>query len=124
MPGTEGCTPGYWKQQKHFDSWVNYTPNQTLESVFDVPDVYNLDTKTMLQALNFNGGAGQIAAARTLLRSAVAALLNAASPDVSYPLTEAEIIADVNTALASDRNAMLTLATELDMYNNLGCPLN
>lgn len=61
MPGTEGCTPGYWKQQKHFDSWVNYTPNQTLESVFDVPDVYNLDTKTMLQALNFNGGAGQIA---------------------------------------------------------------
>ncbi|MBP8055060.1 MAG: hypothetical protein KA314_04430 [Chloroflexi bacterium] len=89
-----------------------------------MPDVYNLDTKTMLQALNFNGGAGQIAAARTLLRSAVAALLNAASPDVSYPLTEAEIIADVNTALASDRNAMLTLATELDMYNNLGCPLN
>ena len=103
---------------------MNYTPSQTLESVFDVPDVYGLDNKTFLQALNFNGGAGQIAAARILFRSAVAALLNAASPDVDYPLSEAEIIADVNIALQSGRNAMLTLAAELDTYNNLGCPLN
>jgi hypothetical protein len=103
---------------------VNYTTNQTLESVFDVPDEYGLDNKTFLQALKFNGGPGQIASARILLRAAVAGLLNAASPDVDYVLSEAEIIARVNVALESGRNAMLTLAAELDMYNNLGCPLN
>ncbi len=124
MPGTQGCTPGYWKQEQHFDSWVNYTPDQTLESVFDVPDTYGLDNKTLLQALKFNGGSLQTAAARILLKAAVAAMLNAASPDVDYPLSEAEIISDVNTALVSGRNAMLALADELDIYNNLGCPLN
>ncbi|MBK9051394.1 MAG: hypothetical protein IPL78_10900 [Chloroflexi bacterium] len=103
---------------------MNYTPDQTLESVFDVPDTYGLDNKTLLQALKFNGGSLQTAAARILLKAAVAAMLNAASPDVDYPLSEAEIISDVNTALVSGRNAMLALADELDIYNNLGCPLN
>ena len=34
-PG-EGCTPGYWKQPQHFDSWVGYTPSQSFEAVFSV----------------------------------------------------------------------------------------
>jgi hypothetical protein len=25
-PGNQGCTPGYWKQPHHLDSWVGYTP--------------------------------------------------------------------------------------------------
>jgi hypothetical protein len=54
----------------------------------------------------------------------VAALLNAANPNVDYPLTEAEIIAAVNAALTGNRNAMLSLAATLDGYNNAGCPLN
>src|SRR5215210_35264 len=32
--GNEGCTPGYWKQPQHFDSWVVYSPNQLFSSVF------------------------------------------------------------------------------------------
>jgi hypothetical protein len=123
----QGCTPGYWKQSQHLDSWVatGFSPNQTLESVFDVPDSYGLDNVTLLQALSFKGGSSTTAAAQILLRSAVAALLNSASPDVDYLLTTADVIAQVNAALASnDRSTMLALASQLDSYNNFGCPLN
>jgi hypothetical protein len=55
----------------------------------------------------------------------VAALLDAAHPDVDYPRTPASVIADVNAALASrNRDTILDLASRLDADNNLGCPLN
>jgi hypothetical protein len=93
--------------------------------VFDLPDAYGLDDTSLLDALSFRGGPTDAAAARILLRQAVAALLNASNPDVEYTMTTAEIIADVNAALASgDRATMLELASELDSLNNLGCPLN
>jgi hypothetical protein len=80
---------------------------------------------TLAGALSYNGGSGTTGAARILLRAAVAALLNAASPDVDYPLTTAQVIAQVNAALASNnRTTMLNLASRLDASNNLGCPLN
>jgi hypothetical protein len=121
--GGEGCTPGYWKQPQHFDSWVGYTQGQTLESVFDVPNSYGMDNKTLLQALSFQGGSSTVGAAEILLRASVAALLNSSS--VNYPLTTADLIAQVNAALASgNRGTMLNLAAQLDLYNNLGCPLN
>lgn len=124
-PGQEGCTPGFWKQPQHLDAWVGYSPDQTLESVFDVPDAFGLDDVTLLAALSFEGGPTTADAAEVLLRQAVAALLNAASPDVDYPLTEAEIVAQVNAALASgDRATILALAEELDTFNNLFCPLD
>jgi hypothetical protein len=124
-PGQEGCTPGFWKQPQHLDSWVTYSPGQTLESVFDVPDAFGLDNVTLLAALDFEGGPTTADAAEVLLRQAVAALLNAASPDVDYPLTEAQIIAAVNAALASgDRATILDLAEQLDTFNNLFCPLD
>jgi hypothetical protein len=124
-PGQEGCTPGFWKQPQHLDAWVGFSPSQTLESVFDVPDAFGLDDVTLLAALDFEGGPTTADAAEVLLRQAVAALLNAASPDVDYPLTVAEIIAQVNAALASgDRATILALAEELDTFNNLFCPLD
>ena len=127
--GNEGCTPGYWKQDQHLDSWVGtgFTPGQTLESVFDVPDSFGLDNVTLLNALSLKGGSTLAGAAETLLRAAVAAILNAASPDVDYAFTTAQIIAGVNAALASgDRNTILTAAAILDAANNGlgGCPLN
>jgi hypothetical protein len=127
--GNEGCTPGYWKQEQHFDSWgpTGFTTDQELEDVFDVPDALGLDDTTLLQALNFGGGSGVDGAARILLRAAVAALLNAAHPDVDYAQSTADIIADVNAALASgDRDTMLDLAADLDADNNGigGCPLD
>jgi len=89
-----------------------------------VPDSFGLDNSTLRQALSFKGGSNITAAARILLRAGVAALLDSAHPDVNYPLTTAQVIAQVNAALASNnRITMLALASQLDAYNNLGCPL-
>jgi hypothetical protein len=121
-PGAEGCTPGFRKN--HPEAWVGFSPNQTLESVFDVPDALGFDDVTLLAALSFQGGSDTQGAAEILLRAAVTALLNAASPGADYPDTVAEIVAFVNAALASgDRDTILALASELDTLNNLGCPL-
>jgi len=66
-----------------------------------------------------NGGA------QILFRAASAALLNAThtttEPKTSYPYTDAQIVSMVNAALATeDRATIITLATELDGYNNIG----
>jgi len=125
--GGEGCTPGYWKQAHHFDSWVatGYSPNQTLESVFDVPDQYGLDNVTLVQALSLKGGSDSAAGARLLLHHAVASLLNAANPGVSFGDSAANVISTTNAALATgDRGTMLAQKDDFDRANNQGCPLN
>jgi len=123
--GNEGCSPGYWKNQTQSWTTTNYSPTQILESVFDVPDDLGLDNTTLLQALQGNGGSSLTGAAQTLLRAAVAALLNAAHGDVDYTIKLQKIIADVNAALNSgDRNTMTKLASSLDKYNNKNCPLD
>lgn len=121
--GAEGCTMGFWKN--HLGAWTptGFGPDQTVESVFDVPDQFGLDDDTLLEALRYKGGPGPLGAARILLRAAAAAILNAAHPDVNYALSQADIIADVNAALAGSRAQMLALATDLDKANNAGCPL-
>ena len=64
------------------------------------------------------GGGGE----KALGRHAVAALLNAASPDVDYAYTEAEVIAAVQNAYATgDFNRV---KNDLEYQNELGCPLN
>jgi hypothetical protein len=104
---------------------TGYSPNQTLESVFDVPNSLGLDNYTLLKALSFKGNSTTKGAAQILLRAAVAALLNSAHPDVDYLYTTAEVIANVNAALTrNDRATMLTLAAQLDAANNYGCLLN
>ena len=125
-PRLEGCTPGYWKQKQHFDSWpTGYTPTQTVESVFDVPAFPKLGDAKLLTALGFDGGSTLKEAAQILLRAAVAAVLSSASPGINYPRSTADVISQVNAALASNsRNTMLTLASTLDKLNNLYCPLN
>lgn len=63
-------------------------------------------------------------AKRILLRAAAAALLNAAHPDVDYPLTTAQVTSRVNDALGSgDRATMLAAAGDLQELNGAGCPL-
>ena len=121
----DGCTPGYWKN--HFSEWAaaGFSPFQSVGSVFSASLVFpDIGTATLGEALDFKGGSGVDGAARILLRAAVAALLNASHPDVAYPRTTVEIVADVNLALASgDRPTMLALAANLDEDNNEGCPL-
>jgi hypothetical protein len=117
----EGLSPGHWR--KHLDQWHTYTPSETIHSVFVINTVYLiLSGTTFLQALTFRGGPSLPGAAKIVLRSAVAALLNAAHPEINYPLSEEEVISQVNSALASlNRGTLLSLAEILDTYNNLGC---
>jgi hypothetical protein len=92
--------------------------------VFTVPGCIgtpDLGAKTLLQALALQGGSTVNGGAQILLRAATAALLNACK-GIGYPLTTAQVIAQVNTALGScNRADMITLAGTLDGYNNLGC---
>lgn len=128
--GGEGCTLGYWKN--HSDAWqpTGHTTATPVSSVFTVPaELTDLngdgDADTLIDALNFGGGPGLAGAARNLLKQAAAALLSASHPDVSYGLTAAQVIAQVNDALASgDRPSMIAVAGDLDTLNNEGCPLN
>jgi hypothetical protein len=125
IPGMQGCTPGYWKN--HTNNWVGYATGAAISSVFNtaVNAAYaSLGSKTLLQGLSLQGGSTLSGGAEILFRAAIAALLNASNPNVAYPLTTAQIIADVNAALATgDRAALIALATTLDGYNNLGCPI-
>jgi len=108
VPGGEGCTPGYWKQPHHFDSWVGYTQNQDFDTVFGV-NFFN-PNRTLLVALQTGGGG-----LNRLGRHGTAALLNAEpNSGVDYPYTTAEVIALVQ---AGDADA-------LEEANELGCPLN
>ena len=116
--GGEGCTPGYWKQRHHFDSWTVYQPDDLISDVFGV--AYDNDSKeeTLLDALKAGGGSYN-----AMGRHAVAALLNAAAfPGVNYLYTGDEIIRWVQQAYASGNFEM---TKDLFAYQNeQGCPLN
>ena len=119
------CTPGFWKN--HQSDWPDpYDPTDPLVGLFSGVSGYpSLSNDTLLQAVNYGGGGGTLGAAKTLLRAAVPAVLNATLggyDGTSYD-TVAEIQAAVNTALAGSRSQMLALASTLDGYNNLftGC---
>lgn len=121
----QGCSPGYWKT--HTSAWTptGYSPSQKINTVFSEANRYSLGNSTLLDALYFSGGSDLQGAAKNLLRQAVAAALNASHSGVAYPRTPAEVVADVNAALASNnRTTMETLTSALDHDNNLGCPLN
>ncbi len=113
--GTEGCTPGYWKQPHHADSWNSYTPNQTFKSAFDGSTAFG-DTKTLLQVLS-QGGGGLTA----LGRHAVAALLNASSSGVDFYWDTDDVIDAFNMYYASDPSG---LKGAFETENEKGCPLN
>jgi hypothetical protein len=109
-PGGEGCTPGYWKQAHHFDSWVGYAPTDLIATVFGRPV-----GGTLLDGLQANGGG-----LNALLRHTVAALLNTNA--ISFELTSAQVIAAFQAAYDSgnyhaQKDAFAAL-------NERVCPLN
>jgi hypothetical protein len=81
----------------------------------------SISASSFEQALDFGGGPTVVDKAKLLMVQSVAALLNAAQPLVGYPLSEADIITQVNDALASEDAAqILALKDVFDGYNNLG----
>jgi hypothetical protein len=92
---------------------VGYSPDDDFGTVFGVP----VSGQTLLGAV-WQGGGKE----KALGRHAVAALLNAASPDVGYYYTEAEVIAMVQEAYSTgDYEGAKDL---LEFQNEVGCPLN
>jgi hypothetical protein len=118
----QGCTPGFWKN--HPGAFPSpFTASTTLGSVFPCTIGTTFANVTFLQALQGGGGSTLAGAQTILLRAGVAALLNSAS--VAFPLTTAQVIAEVCAAFSSgDRATILAEATRLDTFNNLGCPLS
>lgn len=127
---SEGCTPGYWRNHAGLgpgpqaNMWPDaYDPEEThFEAVFGVDDVTirrprtTIDDPLLFDAVKAIGG-GENA----LARHAVAALLNAASPDVAYAYSVHEVITAVQDAYESgefmDAQNMFVVANEAD------CPL-
>jgi hypothetical protein len=131
-PGGEGCTPGYWKNnadKKGAVSWVptGYSPSDKFSDVFGVVITVRaggrrtITDPTLLQALQATGGGVD-----ALARHAVAALLNAAHPDIAYGIgNPGGVIALVHDALVSpDPGAIGAAHTLLAGYNEAGCPIN
>jgi len=110
----QGCTPGFWKQDQHFDSWTGYTPGQTFSSVFGGT---TFGDATLLDVLGANGGG-----VNALGRHAVAGLLNATSAGVNYDMTSAQVIAAFNAAVAG--GSVETTKNIFAKLNEQGCPLN
>jgi hypothetical protein len=117
-----GCSHGYWKN--HLTEWpAPYTPNTTLGTVFQLgPFGSALGNVQLTDALEFEGGNSNQEKAQILLRNAVAALLNSAKTEIGYPWNTAEVVRDVNAALASTKDAMLSLEKQYEAANKLGSP--
>jgi len=122
----QGCNVSFWKTHVH--SWNEYFPAHRIRNVFDIS--YNLSGGSLISAfflymsLYFKNGYSNFGVVIALVKQSIAALLNAAHPEVDYPLREIELIDLVNNALAShDRDIMLSLKETLENYNNLGSDL-
>jgi hypothetical protein len=124
-----GRTPGYWKNHAQPSEWPPpYTPTTKLSAVFTLPQGMcggKLATKfasdTLVKALAYKGGSDLNGRAETLLRAAVAAVLNEQYFGALYPAynTTSELIAAVNQTLATcDGAKYIALANQLDFWNN------
>jgi hypothetical protein len=129
IPGANhGCTLGFWKNhtglKKQDNAWPSpYVPGVTTLGGAGFVGTGNQGT-TMLDALSFGGGPSVQDAKNLLMQQAVAALLNAATPGMNYPLTVAQVLQQVNAALATNnRDFILGLQSTLDADNSLEGPL-
>ena len=114
--GGEGCTPGYWKQDQHFDSWpAPYTPDMLFSDVFE--DAF--PGMTLVEVASTDAGGLD-----ALGRHVVAALLNSASDGVSYDLTTDEVIDMFNDVYPSTEEDYEALKDIYAGYNEQDCPLN
>jgi hypothetical protein len=116
-PADEGCTPGFWKQEHHLRYWPEpYGPTRIVSGVFGLPVG---EAQTLLEALDLGGGG--VAA---LLRQSTAALMNAGSPYVRYPLTAEEVILGFTAAYESADPVLIErMKDEFEQFNESVCPL-
>ncbi len=113
----QGCMPRYWARWRHYDSWVGYSPRDSFRDVFGAgPDI------TLRRALWRRGGGK-----RAFTRHAVAALLNAAHPDIFYAGqydNEDQIKWFVAETYSYPDPPFREKKDTLKEFNQAGCPLN
>jgi hypothetical protein len=102
----------HWKQGHHNDSWVGYTPDQSFEAIFG-RNAFTGDP-SLATVLGFGGGLNALG------RHAVAALLNAASPDVSYEYSTSEVISKYRAAFDAGTAEIEATKNLFDVANNAG----
>ena len=116
--GNQGCTPGYWKQPHHFDSWpIGIPQGADFDATFGV-DFFNPNI-TLLQALNLGGGG-----VNALARHAVSALLNSESAAVAYGYSTQQILEIVRGTGAYAGKTIEQRKNLLAAANEQRCPLN
>ena len=130
----EGCPPTFWKHNPccYPCAWINgcwtcFSKWDRLYCDFKYRYLcwYGFQCYRYKHIMCFNGGTGCliIDKAGFLLKHGAAAILNAAHPDVDYPLTYNEVRCLVNYALwTCDINVICQTTATLEAYNNLGCP--
>ncbi len=118
------CSPGYWKQAQHFDSWMTYSPTDKFSAVFGETITINwsaggkpapVTDPTLLQALQANGGG-----INQLARATVDALLNASA--LTSGFTPAQVISMFGAAYPGSSTDYSNLAAQFTTAEN--CPLN
>ena len=112
--GGEGCTPGYWKQEHHFDSYpAGISPHDLFSAYFE-----NAFPGMTLVEVASQGGGGL----KALGRHTVAAFLNASSTGVSYDMSATEVVDAFNAVFpGGDYDGLKDIFED---FNEQGCPLN
>ncbi|TXH74162.1 MAG: hypothetical protein E6Q88_04640 [Lysobacteraceae bacterium] len=116
-PNYGGCSPGEWRGNEFWpvginfdDSLITYFGNGAWED-------------SLINALDYpDDDPGLQGAKAALLKQAVAALLNAGTDWVNYPLSVDQVTQFTRFALESnDIEAVRPLTSTLSAYNSLGC---
>ena len=111
--GDEGCTPGFWKNNTGAWGATGYAPDDAFHDIFSGDRFENM---TLHDVISQGGGHWN-----ALGRQAVAALLNAAHPDVAFGLTVVEVLDAWEEAKAT--GDWETTKDMFEEYNEEGCPL-
>ena len=126
----EGCTPGFWKNPKHFCYWIGYSPGDNVGAIFGSwdSDYDFLKGQTLLQALQKKGGGGGYLphqkAARILLRQAVASLLSGAYLGWEKHYVPSTVIGMVNAVLqGNDASLIEEVKNIFRDGNEMGSPI-
>ncbi len=125
------CITNVWDADTSIWDDTDFHPCDDLDDVFDIPcELHSCSPSfqhaSLRDALDFSSWSGKCGKARKLLRQGVAALLNASHPDVNFPMSVEEVIAHVDTALATNKGGKMNKAAgELEDLNTVGgCPLD
>lgn len=122
---TEGCGTGYWKNSKHFDQWPADIPQDGQYDLFFVFSQGFFSSPsdppyTYLEVLTLKNTIPEEEFAKEFL----VAVLNFVHLDVSYELSDVEIIDIFEQAFQNNNpQEILDGASQLKSYNDMFCPL-